>query len=142
MEKATSSNFRYWKRSAATDTTWSFRSHEEPDVYSRALPMLMPRLDLPADGLKTVAAESTTIPARVQVNPGYDSGAIVEAKVWTSVDNGTTWVQGTTTLTATGASLVVDHTGQSGKQVNLRVELTDAHGAQVTQTITRAYDVR
>ncbi|WP_169735758.1 S8 family peptidase [Intrasporangium oryzae] len=142
VEKATSSNFRYWKRSAATDTTWSFRSHEEPDVYSRALPMLMPRLDLPADGLKTVAAGSITIPARVQVNPGYDSGAIVAAKVWTSTDNGTTWVQGTTDLTSTGANLVVDHTGQSGKQVSLRVELTDANGATVLQTITRAYDVR
>ncbi|MGW5241909.1 S8 family serine peptidase [Monashia sp. NPDC004114] len=142
VEKATSSSFKYWKRSAATDTTWSFNSHEEPDVYSRALPMLLPRLDVPTDGLKTVAAGPMTIPARVQVNPGYDSGAIVDAKVWTSVDAGNTWVPGTATLTATGASLVVDHTGQSGKQVNLRVELTDANGAKVLQTITRAYDVR
>ncbi|GAB3068292.1 S8 family serine peptidase [Intrasporangium mesophilum] len=142
VDKATSSSFRYWKRSAATDTTWSFSSHEEPDVYSRALPMLLPRLDVPADGLKTVAAGLVTIPARVQVNPGYDSGAIVDAKVWTSVDAGKTWVPGTTTLTATGANLVVDHAGQSGKQVSLRVELTDANGAKVLQTITRAYDVR
>jgi len=142
VEKATSSNFRYWKRSTATDTTWSFKSHEEPDVYSRALPMLMPRLDVPADGLKTVAARSLTIPARVQVNPGYDSGAIVDAKVWTSIDNGTTWVQGTTTLTSTGANLVVEHSADSGKQVSLRVELTDAKGAKVSQTITRAYDVQ
>lgn len=142
VEKATSSSFRYWKRSTATDTTWSFNSHEEPDLYSRALPMLMPRLDVPADGLKTVPTGSLTIPARVQANPGYDSGSIVEAKVWTSIDNGTTWVLGTTNLTPTGADLVVNHSADSGKQVSLRVELTDAKGAKVSQTITRAYDVR
>ncbi|TQM65180.1 S8 family serine peptidase [Humibacillus xanthopallidus] len=142
VEKATASMFRYWKRATATDTTWSFRSHEEPDVYSRALPLLMPRLDIPEDGLKTVAAGSMTIPARVLANPGYDAGALAAAKVWTSVDAGTTWRQGTTSLTSAGANLVVDHTADSGKQVSVRVELTDAHGAKVLQTIARAYDVR
>lgn len=142
VEKATSSNFRYWKRSAVTETTWTFTSHEEPDVYSRALPLLLPRLDIPEDGLKTVGAGSVTIPARVLANPGYDAGAVTAARVWTSVDAGKTWVEGTATLTSAGAELVVDHAGDTGKQVSLRVELTDAHGAKVLQTITRAYDVR
>jgi len=142
VEKATSSNFRYWKRSAVTDTTWTFTSHEESDVYSRALPLLLPRLDIPEDGLKTVGAGSVTIPARVLANPGYDAGAVTAARVWTSVDGGTTWVEGTTKITSAGADLVVDHAGDSGKPVSLRVELTDAHGAKVLQTITRAYDVR
>jgi hypothetical protein len=133
---------KFWKRSPVTDTTWTFTSHEEPDVYSRALPLLMPRLDIPEDGLKTVGAAPVTIPARVLANPGYDAGAVAAAKVWTSVDGGTTWRAGTTSLTAAGANLVVDHTADSGKQVSLRVELTDAHGAKVLQTITRAYDVR
>ncbi|MFG2058717.1 hypothetical protein ACGFI9_32310 [Micromonospora sp. NPDC048930] len=104
--------------------------------------MLMPRLDIPADGLKAVPAGSITIPARVQANPGYPAGAIVEAHVWTSTDGGATWVEGTTNLTSSGTDLVVDHTGDSGKQVSLRVEFTDAKGAKVSQTITRAYDVR
>ncbi len=133
---------RFWKRSPVTDTTWTFRSHEEPDVYSRALPLLLPRLDIPEDGLKTVGLGSVTIAARVVANPGYDAGAVTAARVWTSVDGGKTWVEGTTKLTSTGADLTVDHSGDTGKQVSLRVELTDAHGAKVLQTITRAYDVR
>jgi hypothetical protein len=133
---------KFWKRSTATDTTWTFASHEDPNVYSQPLALLMPRLDLPADGLKTVAAGSVTIPARVQANPGYTAGAITAARVWTSVDGGATWVQGTTSLTANGADLVVDHTADSGKTVSLRVELTDANGAKVTQTIAAAYGVR
>jgi subtilisin family serine protease len=133
---------KFWKRSTAIKTSWTFTSHEEPDVYSRPLPMLLPRLDLPADGLKTVAAGAVTIPARVQANPGYPAGAVVSAKVWTSTDGGITWVEGTTNLTSAGADLVVDHAGDSGKQVSLRVEFTDANGAKVFQTITRAYDVR
>jgi subtilisin family serine protease len=133
---------RFWKRSTATSTTWTFTSHEDPNVYSQPLALLLPRLDVPGDGLKTVAAGTVTIPVRIDANPGYDAGAISAAKVWTSVDGGKTWVQGTTTLTAGGADLVVDHTADSGKQVSLRVEVTDAHGAKVLQTVTRAYDVR
>ncbi|MFG3715637.1 S8 family serine peptidase [Micromonospora sp. NPDC047730] len=133
---------KFWKRSTLIQTSWTFDSHEEPDVYSRPLPMLLPRLDLPTDGLKTVAAGLVTIPARVQANPGYPASAIESARVWTSTDGGITWVQGTTRLTSSGADLVVDHSGDSGKQVSLRVELTDAKGAKVSQTITRAYDVR
>lgn len=133
---------KIWARSVSTTTTWSFRSHEEPDVYSRALPLLMPRLGLPADGLKTVAASNVTIPARFDTNPGYDAGALTAAKVWTSTDGGTTWTEGSAHLTKQGADLVVDHSGDTGKQVSLRVELTDAHGAKVTQTIDHAYDIR
>ncbi|MFE6734047.1 S8 family serine peptidase [Microbacterium sp. NPDC057650] len=133
---------KVWKRSTLIDTTWTFSSEEKPDVFSQPLALLFPRLDLPEDGVKTVAAGSVTVPARLQANPGYDAGAVTAAKVWTSVDGGTTWAPGTTKLTSNGADLVVDHTGDAGKQVSLRVELTDSHGAKVLQTITRAYDVR
>ncbi|MFD7161629.1 S8 family peptidase [Kribbella sp. NPDC059898] len=133
---------KVWTRSVSTTTTWAFRSHQEPTVFSRALPLLLPRLDLPADGLKTVAAGSVTIPARFDANPGYGAGALTAAKVWTSVDDGTTWTEGSTSLTKTGANLVVNHSGDTGKQVSLRVELTDSHGAKVTQTVLHAYDVR
>jgi len=133
---------KFWKRSTALATSWTFASRKEDDVYSRALPLLFPRLGLPADGLKTVAAGTVTIPARVQPNPGYDAGALAGARVWTSTDGGATWVEGTSKLTTSGADLVVDHTADAGKPVSLRVELTDAKGTKVVQTITRAYDVR
>ncbi|GAA4349635.1 S8 family serine peptidase [Microbacterium rhizosphaerae] len=133
---------KFWKRSTATDTTWTFTSHADPNVYSQPLALLLPRLDLPTDGLKTVAAGPVIIPARVQANPGYTAGAVTAARVWTSVDAGMTWTEGTTSLTSSGANLVVDHTGSSGKTVSLRVELTDANGAKVLQTITAAYAVR
>lgn len=133
---------RPWKRSTSIQTSWTFTSQEEPDVYSRALPMLIPHLDIPADGMKTVAAGSVEIPARVQANPGYTAGDIVSARVWTSTDGGVSWVEGTANPTSGGADLLVDHGDASGASVSIRVELTDSFGASVRQTITRAYDVR
>lgn len=131
-----------WQRSTATSTSWTFRSHEEPDVYSQPLALLLPRLSLPTDGMKTVQAGKVSIPARVEANPGYQAGSLTAAKVWTSTDDGKTWTPGKAKLTSGGATLTVNHSDDSGAHVSLRVELTDAHGAKVSQTITRAYDVR
>ncbi|MET9726363.1 hypothetical protein [Streptomyces zaomyceticus] len=51
--------------------------------------------------------------------------------------------QGATETIADGRwTAVLDHTGATGAQVMTKAVLADANGNTVTQTITRAYDVR
>ncbi|MEU9314642.1 S8 family serine peptidase [Streptomyces sp. NPDC048295] len=142
LEKIPSSD-RNWLRSTAVTTTWSFRSHREPDVYSRGLPLLFPAYDVPVDGLNTVPArKDTEIGLSVEGHAGYTPGAVRAATLSYSYDGGTTWTQAPTEQRNGRWTAVLDHTGASGKQVALRTTVTDANGNAVSQTITRAYDVR
>ncbi|MER5358368.1 S8 family serine peptidase [Streptomyces sp. NPDC002785] len=134
---------RNWLRSTAVKTTWSFRSHREPDVYSRGLPMLFPAYDAPVDGLNTLPAQSgITVGLSVEGHAGYTPGAIKTASLSYSYDGGTTWTQAPTEQRDGKWTAILDNTGAAGKQVTMKVALTDANGNAVTQTITRAYDVR
>jgi subtilisin family serine protease len=134
---------RNWLRSTAADTTWSFRSHLESDVYSRGLPILSPAYDLPVDGMNTLPAKSSIeVGLSVEGHAGYTPGAITKASLSYSYDGGTTWIQAPTQRKDGKWTAVLDHTGATGKQVMTKAEFTDANGNAVTQTITRAYDVR
>ncbi|MFE7329321.1 S8 family serine peptidase [Streptomyces sp. NPDC057565] len=142
LEKIPSSD-RNWLRSTAVTTTWSFRSHREPDVYSRGLPILFPAYDVPVDGLNTLPAQSgIKVGLSVEGHAGYTPGAITAATLSYSYDGGTTWTQAPTEQRDGKWTAILDHTGASGKQVKMKATLTDANGNAVTQTITRAYDVR
>ncbi|MFE9882226.1 S8 family serine peptidase [Streptomyces sp. NPDC005784] len=142
LEKIPSSD-RNWLRSTAVTTTWSFRSHREPDVYSRGLPILAPAYDLPVDGMNTLPAQSgIRVGLSVEGHAGYTPGAITEASLSYSYDGGTTWTQAPTQRRGGKWTAVLDHTGAAGKQVMTKATFTDANGNAVTQTITRAYDVR
>ncbi|MFB7496321.1 S8 family serine peptidase [Streptomyces sp. NPDC056161] len=142
LQKIPSSD-RNWLRSTAVTTTWSFRSHREPDVYSRGLPILFPAYDLPVDGLNTLPAQSgIRVGLSVEGHAGYTPGAIKSASLSYSYDGGTTWIQAPTEQRDGHWTAVLDHTGASGKQVTTKATVTDANGNAVTQTITRAYDVR
>ncbi|MER5279471.1 S8 family serine peptidase [Streptomyces sp. NPDC002809] len=132
-----------WLRSTAAVTTWSFRSHREPDVYSRGLPILHPAYDLPVDGMNTLPARSgIKLGLSAEGHAGYTAGAITAASLSYSYDGGTTWTEAPTEQQDGKWTAVVDHTGATGEQVMLKVGLTDSHHNAVTQTITRAYDVR
>ncbi|MFF0139451.1 S8 family serine peptidase [Streptomyces sp. NPDC005227] len=142
LEKIPSSD-RNWLRSTAVSTTWSFRSHREPDVYSRGLPILAPAYDLPVDAMNTVPAQSgVRVGLSVEGHAGYTPGAITAASLSYSYDGGTTWIQAPTQRRDGKWTAVLDHTGATGKQVMTKATFTDAKGNAVTQTITRAYDVR
>ncbi|MFF3613053.1 S8 family serine peptidase [Streptomyces sp. NPDC002580] len=142
LEKILSAD-RNWLRSTAVTTTWSFRSHREPDVYSRGLPILAPVYDLPADGLNTLPAQSgIKVGLSAEGHAGYTPGAITKASLSYSYDGGTTWTEAPTQHRYGRWTAVLDHTGASGRQVMTKVALTDAKGNAVTQTVTRAYDVR
>ncbi|MFJ2135420.1 S8 family serine peptidase [Streptomyces sp. NPDC087228] len=134
---------RNWLRSTDVTTTWSFRSHLEPDVYSRGLPILFPAYDLPVDGTNTLPAQSgIKVGLSAEGHAGYTPGTITAASMSYSYDGGTTWTQAPTEQQHGKWTAVLDHTGAAGKQVMLKATLTDSNGNAVTQTITRAYDVR
>jgi hypothetical protein len=142
LEKIDTSD-RNWLRSTAVTTTWSFRSHREPDVYSRGLPILHPVYDVPVDGLNTLPAKSgIKVGLSVEGHAGYTPGAIKAVTLSYSYDGGTTWTKAPTEQHDGKWTAVLDHTGAAGKQVTTKATFTDANGNAVTQTVTRAYDVR
>ncbi|MFD9812705.1 S8 family serine peptidase [Streptomyces sp. NPDC059080] len=142
LQKIPSSD-KNWLRSMAVATTWSFRSHREPDVSSRGLPILFPRYELPVDAMNTLPAKSgIKVGLSVEGHAGYTPGAITAASLSYSYDDGDTWNQAPTEQRNGKWTAVLDHTGAAGKQVMTKATFTDDKGNAVTQTITRAYDVR
>lgn len=133
---------RVWQRSTAVRTTWGFTSKLDASAYSQGLGILFPRYAAPLDGTKTVAAANgLSIGLGVTGHAGYTPGALKSAKLSYSYD-GEHWTQAKVSERGGRWSAVVDHAGASGRPVSLKVELTDAKGATVTQTVVRAYDVR
>ncbi|MFG2976111.1 S8 family serine peptidase [Streptomyces sp. NPDC048331] len=133
---------RVWQRSTAVRTTWGFTSKTDASAYSQGLGILFPRCTAPLDGMKTIAAANgQSIGLAVTGHAGYTPGALKSAKLAYSYD-GENWTQAKVTEHGGRWSAVVDHAGASGRPVSLKVEMTDAKGATVTQTVVRAYDVR
>ncbi|MGX1668145.1 S8 family serine peptidase [Streptomyces sp. NPDC055400] len=134
-----------WLRSTQVDTAWAFTSQRDDGVISQSLPLLYPHVSLGSaqDGLKTVPARSgLRLGVSASGHAGYRAGALTAVDVAYSYDGGETWTEARTRKQKGSWSALVDHTGKAGRQVTLRVRLTDANGARVTQTIARAYDVR
>ncbi|MCX4528752.1 MULTISPECIES: S8 family serine peptidase [unclassified Streptomyces] len=133
---------RTWQRSRGVVTSWTFRSKADPTQYSQGLPILFPALTVPEDGMKALAAkDGQTIGLGATGHAGYRPGALKSAKLAYSYD-GEHWTQAKVGERDGRWTAVVDHAGAGGRPVTLRVELTDANGASVTQTVARAYDVR
>ncbi|MFD9573945.1 S8 family serine peptidase [Streptomyces sp. NPDC059982] len=133
---------RTWQRSSAVRTQWGFTSKLDASAYSQGLPLLFPRYEAPLDGLKTVAAaDGQRIGLSATGHAGYAPGALTAAKLSYSYD-GEHWTQAAVNRAGGRWTAVVNHAGASGKPVSLKVELTDANGATVTQTVERAYEIR
>ncbi|MFC9558881.1 S8 family serine peptidase [Agromyces sp. NPDC056965] len=131
-----------WQRSSKVTTVWKFRSQLDESVVSQGLAVMFPRVDLPEDGMKTLAAEAgQELKLHVTGHAGYTPGTITSAALATSTD-GVTWVDAPTAEQDGEWVAVVDHSGASGQPVSVRVTLTDSNGNSVTQTVVRAYDVR
>lgn len=94
-------------------------------------------------GLKTLPpANGQRIGLSVTGHAGYIPAALTSARLSYSCDDGAIWTEAAVTHRGDSWSALVDHAGAAGKQVALKAELTDARGSSVTQTVTRAYDVR
>ncbi|MET9853190.1 S8 family serine peptidase [Streptomyces sp. NPDC006450] len=134
---------RTWQRSSGILTTWTFRSKLDATQYSQALPILFPRISAPLDGMKTLAAaDGQQIGLGVAGHAGYAPGALKSAKLSYSYDEGGSWTEAKVGERGGRWTATVDHAGAAGKQVMLKVELTDVKGATVTQMVARAYDIR
>ncbi|MFF1478692.1 hypothetical protein ACFVYD_14160 [Streptomyces sp. NPDC058301] len=134
---------KVWQRSTSVRPVWAFHSKLDEHVYSQGLGILFPRYALPEDGLKTLpAANGLRIGLFATGHAGYAPAPLTSARLSYSYDDGATWTEAAISHQGDSWSAVVDHAGAVGRQVTLRAELTDAHGSSVTQTVTRAYDVR
>lgn len=134
---------RTWQRSSGISTTWTFRSKLDAARYSQPLPVLFPRISAPLDGMKTLAAANgQQIGLAVSGHAGYAPGALKSARLSYSYDGGAGWTEAKVSERGGRWTATVDHAGAAGEQVMLKVELTDANGATVTQTVARAYDIR
>lgn len=133
-----------WRMSTRTLTDFEFRSQRPADDDTVAvLPLVIPTYDLPLDEYNlTPAAPGFEIAVSGAGQADYDAGRIVSAKVWTSLDDGTTWVEVPVTSRGAGYVATVDNSSAAGRNVTLRVQLTDEHGVKVTQDVIRAYGVR
>ncbi|MFE6843142.1 hypothetical protein [Streptomyces sp. NPDC057686] len=134
---------RTWQRSRAVATTRTFVSKQDPAQYSQSIPILFPSLSIPGDGMKTLpAADGQTTALAVTGHAGCVPGALTSVTVSYSYD-GEHRTQAQVSERGGRWSAVVNHAGAgAGRQVTLKVELTDANGAAVTQTVARAYDIR
>lgn len=93
--------------------------------------------------MKTLAAvNGQKIGLGVSGHAGYTPGALKSAKLSYSYDNGESWTEAKVSERGGQWTATVDHAGAAGKQVMLKVELTDVNGATVTQMVARAYDIR
>ncbi len=68
-------------------------------------------------------------------------GALTAARAWASYDDGATWVDVPVTNDGKKVVASVDNTAATDF-VTLKVELTDANGVGVTQTLNRFYGIR
>ena len=102
---------------------------------------LFPDYDLDVDA-NDRAPRVKDYPISVSVGSGewYQPGKITSARAWASYDDGATWVDVPVQAQDGKQVLKVDTLGTSF--VSLKVQLTDANGVGVTQTLSRFYGIR
>lgn len=140
-------NLNHWQRSgyvweSPTDaeTRWKWRGSSADT--GKALPLLFPDYDLNVDA-NDRAPKVKDYPIAITVGAGewYQPGTLTSARVSASYDDGGTWVDVPVTNTGTKVTASVDNT-LATDFVTLKVELTDANGKSVTQTLNRFYGIR
>ncbi len=131
-----------WQTPSSAQTRWRFRS--EASGTAASLPLLFPDYDLEVDGNdRAPRVAAYDIGVSVESGPWYTPGAITEAKAWASYDKGVTWTEAPVRMERGTPVATVDNTpAATDGFVSLKVELTDANGVGVTQTLTDFYGVR
>jgi subtilisin family serine protease len=119
--------------STKTSTEWTF--HSNP--VEERLPLLLVDYRLPLDLLNRPNGDTATF--TVSRVAGAASAKATGLKLWTSLDDGTTWQSAKVSAAAGGKySATLPHAGK-GQAVSLRVQATDSGGSKIDQTIIRAY---
>jgi hypothetical protein len=130
-----------WPLSTEVRNEWTFSSGRVTGDTLEPLPLLDVRYNLPVDGLGSASAGdfAFTVSGGHQTGSGAERLPVTKAQVWWSADDGATWQPAVQTAVADGWRVTVPN--PEAGFVSLRTELTDAHGASVTETIIRAYRV-
>ncbi|MFC9270041.1 S8 family serine peptidase [Streptomyces zhihengii] len=135
------SGLRDWKLSPTTRTTWAFDSATA--AQTAPLPLLVPSYRAALDGWNRAPAVRhfpLVITARGQAGYGTSATAVT-AEV--SYDDGATWRKVTVRGDGKGAfAALVDNSPARAGFVSLRIRAEGTDGAEVTQTVVRAYAVR
>jgi len=129
-----------WESPTDAETRWRWKSSAADN--DKPLPLLFPDYDLVVDA-NDRAPKVKYYPISVTVGSGewYRPGRITSAHVRASYDDGGSWVDvpvlnlGTRVIAGVDNTLATDF-------VTLQVELTDAGGKSVTQTLKRFYGIR
>jgi subtilisin family serine protease len=131
--------FSTWSSPLSAQTRWRFTSSADD---GGALPLLFPTYDVDVDPQnQAVAVDGYRVGIGVEATPSYQAGALVEAAVRVSYDDGVTWASVPAELDGDTVVATVDNRPAAGGHVSLEVELTDANGVGVTQWIQRLYGV-
>jgi len=128
-----------WESPANAETRWRFTSSS---TASGALPLLFPDYDLEVDaGDRAPRVKDYPVSVTVSSGEWYKPGSLTTARAWVSYDDGATWVDVPVKNYGTKVVASVDNTAATDF-VTLKVELTDANGVGVTQTLNRLYGIR
>ncbi|WP_034270548.1 hypothetical protein [Actinospica robiniae] len=130
-----------WQRSGTVETDFTFRSRLDGEAYSQSLPLLYPSYGIALDPSNNVTPGPQQITLAATGQQGYTPGTLTSASLSYSYDDGVDWLTAKVKQINGVWTAYVDHTGQSGKLVTLKVTLKSADGASVTQTVTDAYGV-
>ncbi|MEU2246375.1 S8 family serine peptidase [Streptomyces sp. NPDC019224] len=129
----------------ATITSFRFRSAEKPDVASQTLPLVFPGYDVPVDGRNKVEAGKVRIRLSATGHADYAPGEITGATVKYSYEGPVltpAWINAEVVHENGAWFAEIDHTGASGKDVSLLVDLTTENGGSVQQHVIDGYGVR
>jgi len=129
-----------WESPTDAETRWRWKSSAADN--GKPLPLLFPDYDLVVDA-NDRAPKVKYYPISVTVGSGewYRPGRITSAHVRASYDDGDSWVDVPVANFGTRVIAAVDNT-RATDFVTLQVELTDAGGKSVTQTLRRFYGIR
>ncbi|HEY9329050.1 MAG TPA: S8 family serine peptidase [Streptomyces sp.] len=128
----------------ATITRFSFRSGEKPDVASQTLPLVFPGYDVPVDGRNKVEAGPVRIKLTATGHGDYAPGEITGATVKYSYEGPVlhpAWIDAEVVHENGAWYAEIDHSGASGKDVSLLVDLTTENGGSVQQHVINGYGV-
>ncbi|MFD1936048.1 S8 family serine peptidase [Nonomuraea mangrovi] len=130
----------YSALSTGVESVWTFTSSNTAE--ERPLPLMAMRY-APAgldDSNRAKPGSLTPLPMWTERNPGSAKAEVKSVRLEMSSDDGTTWRRIPVVRTGQGWTAVVPNPRTPGF-VSLRAVVTDAAGAGLTQTITRAYAV-
>ncbi|RFC70830.1 S8 family serine peptidase [Streptomyces sp. AcE210] len=129
----------------ATITRFRFRSGEEPDVASQTLPLVFPGYDAPVDSQNKTDAGPVRIKLSATGHGDYTPGDITAATVKYSYEGAVlnpAWIDAKVVHEDDTWYAEIDHSGASGKDVSLLVDLTTENGGSVQQQVINGYGVR